>query len=436
MSNKKYLKQSVDNAFEFISNNSFIILEVYFFLKNPIFIFQIQNKNNETFFLNLNTENIIKLDKNNEEFGKKTGYIATLKNINLNSIKELKNDINWIIDNFELTNLLKNNGLIVDNNLEIMLQEDDSSQSKIFRDIESQFNLIFNENKKEGLDSLISLQLFDLLGYKIDLNKIYYIKENKVFLTSLAKFIFVTMALYMKNKISLSDSLKELKDYKNDLYMLKNFNIISSLNSENLVNDKYRKLNEFSIELPTTKFDWRFQSGQCFANTKLIVNNNLVNEDYKIWIGYVFRNYFGLKDLVKHAWLTLKKDNKYHILDLSILNPKFYQKLHYDSYDQFVNSNIDNNPLSYFSEKSLETAYKSIENRIIGKVPDDFIYIGKEVMLKDFDYSFTNLVEINLEQKPTINKSTNNDSIKVGRNELCFCGSGKKYKKCCLNKVI
>ncbi|MDQ3050669.1 MAG: SEC-C metal-binding domain-containing protein, partial [Bacteroidota bacterium] len=24
------------------------------------------------------------------------------------------------------------------------------------------------------------------------------------------------------------------------------------------------------------------------------------------------------------------------------------------------------------------------------------------------------------------------DSNKVGRNELCPCGSGKKYKKCCL----
>jgi hypothetical protein len=24
--------------------------------------------------------------------------------------------------------------------------------------------------------------------------------------------------------------------------------------------------------------------------------------------------------------------------------------------------------------------------------------------------------------------------MKLGRNELCFCGSGQKYKKCCLNK--
>ena len=25
--------------------------------------------------------------------------------------------------------------------------------------------------------------------------------------------------------------------------------------------------------------------------------------------------------------------------------------------------------------------------------------------------------------------------INVGRNEQCFCGSGKKYKKCCMSKV-
>jgi SWIM/SEC-C metal-binding protein len=26
------------------------------------------------------------------------------------------------------------------------------------------------------------------------------------------------------------------------------------------------------------------------------------------------------------------------------------------------------------------------------------------------------------------------NEINLGRNEPCFCGSGKKYKKCCLNK--
>jgi len=25
---------------------------------------------------------------------------------------------------------------------------------------------------------------------------------------------------------------------------------------------------------------------------------------------------------------------------------------------------------------------------------------------------------------------------KIGRNEPCLCGSGKKYKKCCINKEL
>jgi len=30
--------------------------------------------------------------------------------------------------------------------------------------------------------------------------------------------------------------------------------------------------------------------------------------------------------------------------------------------------------------------------------------------------------------------TTHTKEIHLGRNELCFCGSGKKYKKCCLHK--
>ena len=27
-------------------------------------------------------------------------------------------------------------------------------------------------------------------------------------------------------------------------------------------------------------------------------------------------------------------------------------------------------------------------------------------------------------------------AVKIGRNDPCLCGSGKKFKKCCLNKEI
>lgn len=35
-----------------------------------------------------------------------------------------------------------------------------------------------------------------------------------------------------------------------------------------------------------------------------------------------------------------------------------------------------------------------------------------------------------------VNKRNEMNIDKIGRNDLCFCGSGKKYKKCCMNKNI
>jgi uncharacterized protein YecA (UPF0149 family) len=46
---------------------------------------------------------------------------------------------------------------------------------------------------------------------------------------------------------------------------------------------------------------------------------------------------------------------------------------------------------------------------------------------------------LTIEDRKEIKKQFNKDHIvvndnKVGRNDPCPCGSGKKYKKCCLNK--
>jgi uncharacterized protein YecA (UPF0149 family) len=37
-----------------------------------------------------------------------------------------------------------------------------------------------------------------------------------------------------------------------------------------------------------------------------------------------------------------------------------------------------------------------------------------------------------LDEEPT--SSSISTSVKIGRNDPCPCGSGKKFKKCCLNK--
>jgi preprotein translocase subunit SecA len=42
---------------------------------------------------------------------------------------------------------------------------------------------------------------------------------------------------------------------------------------------------------------------------------------------------------------------------------------------------------------------------------------------------------LELIEKPKPKKEEIKPAIKVGRNDPCPCGSGKKYKKCCLNKT-
>ena len=49
----------------------------------------------------------------------------------------------------------------------------------------------------------------------------------------------------------------------------------------------------------------------------------------------------------------------------------------------------------------------------------------------------SNAVELNkwvpMEAKPTAQQLSRKPP-RVGRNDMCPCGSGKKFKKCCLNK--
>lgn len=49
-------------------------------------------------------------------------------------------------------------------------------------------------------------------------------------------------------------------------------------------------------------------------------------------------------------------------------------------------------------------------------------------------YSPNELMKMQLEEMKK--QEENNKKNKISRNDLCPCGSGKKYKNCCLNKVV
>ena len=75
----------------------------------------------------------------------------------------------------------------------------------------------------------------------------------------------------------------------------------------------------------------------------------------------------------------------------------------------------------------------------INNIPEDFgLLYTKEAeyqmeMIKQYDdwrYSYLSKKEREADIKPIRNSK---DNPKIGRNELCPCGSGKKYKRCCFS---
>ena len=88
---------------------------------------------------------------------------------------------------------------------------------------------------------------------------------------------------------------------------------------------------------------------------------------------------------------------------------------------------------------SLLAAAGDVEIVDINNIPEDFgLLYTKEAeyqmeMIKQYDdwrYSHLSKEEREADIKPIRNSK---DNPKIGRNELCPCGSGKKYKRCCFS---
>jgi len=77
----------------------------------------------------------------------------------------------------------------------------------------------------------------------------------------------------------------------------------------------------------------------------------------------------------------------------------------------------------------------SINEQILKLIPN----ISEGAFVRDSNQG--KMQEIHNQAKSLVQNNQSNTlsaprakSVKVGRNDLCPCGSGKKYKKCCMNK--
>jgi len=79
------------------------------------------------------------------------------------------------------------------------------------------------------------------------------------------------------------------------------------------------------------------------------------------------------------------------------------------------------------SKKFIDTNELDIYNETLMSIPEKELELMKEAY--DILYSKPSKKYKGLKTKPVRNSETD---PKIGRNESCPCGSGKKYKNCCL----
>ena len=91
-------------------------------------------------------------------------------------------------------------------------------------------------------------------------------------------------------------------------------------------------------------------------------------------------------------------------------------------------------PVVVFDKKTLGKVAKlamrgkrNIQYDVIGIIDFDAVPEEKKNMVLGTDENPIPIIDF----LPALNRTTIKNSNKIGRNEPCPCGSGKKYKKCC-----
>ena len=66
---------------------------------------------------------------------------------------------------------------------------------------------------------------------------------------------------------------------------------------------------------------------------------------------------------------------------------------------------------------------------------EDIIETFKEEYKDNLRFSSLSILYNSDVFSKVLGEKENSKTVKIGRNDPCPCGSGKKYKKCCLNKL-
>jgi hypothetical protein len=394
---KNILKEKINNSL----NNNLRLKKVHFLLNNSLFIFDFYNENGNYFFKPLKDlipKSLENYELHIEEITKEPTYVCSLSNYNGDNTLLLQ-DLYWIIDNFELADLY-------------------------FSPYD--YSSIYISNRKE----LNSYPGWFLKGWE-EGNKVNYPNTK----TKREAMIMINSELSEREGLN-----EKINLVKNNIKFLNEFYLFDKNNTIEILENTLEEVEIFQeISLNTTKFLWKFYPTQCVSNVRFIIEQKILPPGFETWIGYICRFdpefYSQIPVLEIHCWFVKKLNEKFQIIDLSTLNPRVQEGISLDSCDDYFN-NIEKD-FSIIFEQNLAQARNILKNRMVGKLPKDLIYIGKKINSEEFLDKMKELKEVDRNtilsalQSNSITKNKIEKMTKIGRNELCPCGSGKKYKKCC-----
>lgn len=128
-----------------------------------------------------------------------------------------------------------------------------------------------------------------------------------------------------------------------------------------------------------------------------------------------------LKDISSKNFIKSLFDNDE--IDQEITTFQEVLDVYNGSYDEIIQSSYRiRDPLDYFKSKDFFSSINTEDQ------PQSYTFLNEDYNYKHFSDTINE------------NNNDNNDAtakelkVRIGRNDLCLCGSGKKYKKCCMNK--
>lgn len=165
-------------------------------------------------------------------------------------------------------------------------------------------------------------------------------------------------------------------------------------------------------------------NGECYGNVENYIKKNgggsedgwIIWETPNVWLEAEFHRIW-VNNEGEYIDITPKNDGESKILFLKDSKRKFTGEL-IDNIRKPLVDNAETRTTVVFAKKNFELREKYYDGKLV-VIPifelNELDDLGKKFLLQE------------------IRKDILNGKRKIGRNEPCYCGSNKKYKKCCIS---